>query len=687
MKQLPRLAVLAALAVVLGCGSGTAPTEGTTGDGVPAADEQATPPERWLVWLIDIRRRVEFPAAIVEVSDGKAELLDSLVGEADSISLADGEFHLRSTDEEQDTFDIVATGTSGELRGNAVIDGASSIWPIRLEPTEEKSLEALRPDSISGVDAFGEALSEPTPKGLEDFVKSRSTSAMALLASEALIAASQREELDDEAVRGRAAAYEKLAEKWGDRYVAYARVRSPLVLARVGYAPQLARKLADSAKEGLDEDLAKSWEPILDELDQKLAIAEATLALTGEDESARDDARTKLEAMVAEDSAMSEVAYLLAEDAERRGDKERALALYGEIVALPGLEASFWRAASSVDEEVELPSDRFDRLWKELRGEDATDEDRELFLSKRYEERAFVFADEEKRVEPSGNRVSLVELFTGTTCPPCVAADIAVGGVEKLYGHEEVVALRYHQHIPGPDPFANSATETRFAYYAALPPERTGTPTTIVNGEKILVAGGFDFAILSFETLLQALEPALFEKTDVVVTVEAEARSDKLRVKATAAGLPADAKGLRLRVVLAETLVRYPARNGVRLHEMVVRAMPAGVDGLALDGESGEFETTIDLPAMKAGLLKDLADTEEVRLANFPAKPMPFEGFHVVAFVQDDTTKAVLQAGAVEVEGKLVFEADGPALEPPSETPADEPKEQPAEEPAPAGIE
>lgn len=62
-------------------------------------------------------------------------------------------------------------------------------------------------------------------------------------------------------------------------------------------------------------------------------------------------------------------------------------------------------------------------------------------------------------------RAVLLELFTGATCPPCVAADLAFDGLQKAYKPSELVLLQYHMHIPGPDPMTNPDTEARWAYY------------------------------------------------------------------------------------------------------------------------------------------------------------------------------------------------------------------------------
>ena len=85
------------------------------------------------------------------------------------------------------------------------------------------------------------------------------------------------------------------------------------------------------------------------------------------------------------------------------------------------------------------------------------------------------------------DRVSLVELFTGAQCPPCVTADVAFDALGKTYKPSEVILLEYHLNIPRPDPLNNPDTEERAKYYGK---SIEGTPTMFVNGKVGPEAGG-----------------------------------------------------------------------------------------------------------------------------------------------------------------------------------------------------
>src|SRR5262245_27110853 len=88
------------------------------------------------------------------------------------------------------------------------------------------------------------------------------------------------------------------------------------------------------------------------------------------------------------------------------------------------------------------------------------------------------------------NRVVVVELFTGTECPPCVAADLAFDALNKTFQPTEAILLEYHEHIPALDPLTNADGEARMKYYREeFEAEVRGTPTTMFNGTQTACGG------------------------------------------------------------------------------------------------------------------------------------------------------------------------------------------------------
>ena len=91
----------------------------------------------------------------------------------------------------------------------------------------------------------------------------------------------------------------------------------------------------------------------------------------------------------------------------------------------------------------------------------------EAMLDRDYRERVPPFKAEvfKGRKAPS-DRAVVLELFTGTQCPPCVAAEAAFDALHKTYQPADLVLIQYHVHIPGPDPLANPDSQAlRWEYY------------------------------------------------------------------------------------------------------------------------------------------------------------------------------------------------------------------------------
>lgn len=246
------------------------------------------------------------------------------------------------------------------------------------------------------------------------------------------------------------------------------------------------------------------------------------------------------------------------------------------------------------------------------------------------------------------DRGVLVELFTGAQCPPCVAADLAFDAVEKTYAPADVILLQYHLHIPGPDPLTNEDNVSRSRYYDD---EVEGTPTVLFNGKLGAGGGGaVDDAKDKYKAYRDVIDPLLEKSPGVKLKAKAVRKGDKIDISAEASDLETPGEKVRLRLALVEEQVKYTGGNNLRFHHRVVRALPGGADGLALKDKTGKQEITVDLGHLKESLNKYL--NEFGKKASFPStsRPLDLKNLYVVAFVQNDATKEVLQAVQVKVE-------------------------------------
>jgi tetratricopeptide (TPR) repeat protein len=253
------------------------------------------------------------------------------------------------------------------------------------------------------------------------------------------------------------------------------------------------------------------------------------------------------------------------------------------------------------------------------------------------------------------DRVVLAEIFTGSGCPPCVGADIAFEGALDRYKGQELAVLMYHLHIPLPDPLANPSTDTRSKFYGIQ-----GVPAFYVDGVSDDQGGGS--AAMAAGIYKERIEPVvdkrLLAKAGAKVTLQAAMTGSAVSVKVQVGKPAVAAKRLRLQIALVEERVRYAGENGIRVHPMVVRSL-AGKDaqGFAIEpGKAMAIAHTFDIAKVVAEAKAHLDDFEARRSAGgskfaFSEKKHDIDTSRlvVVAFVQDEETKQILQAAYAKV--------------------------------------
>jgi hypothetical protein len=251
------------------------------------------------------------------------------------------------------------------------------------------------------------------------------------------------------------------------------------------------------------------------------------------------------------------------------------------------------------------------------------------------------------RKNPDANQVAVLELFTGAQCPPCVAADVAFDALLKSYSPKELILIQYHLHIPGPDPLTNADTVARAKYYGI-----NSTPSTLFNGQPhARGGGGMAQSELKYKQYVEFINPILEKKTEATVDARATRNGEKIDITVTVGGVRGD--DIKLRVLLVEENVKYVGGNQLRFHHQVVRAMPLGAEGVAITDNNFQKTLTVDLDGIRKNLTKYLDDyASNVRPFPKPDRPMELKSLKVIALVQNDETKEILQAVQVDVENK-----------------------------------
>jgi hypothetical protein len=301
-----------------------------------------------------------------------------------------------------------------------------------------------------------------------------------------------------------------------------------------------------------------------------------------------------------------------------------------------------------------------------------------------------------KRAAVEGGHTVLMELFTGSGCPPCVGGDLAVEGLLDSYSRADVVALAFDQHIPEPDPLANPDSVARATLYGVA-----STPSYVLDGKRLTVSGGGrDESEGFYNSFVKSVDKDAANPTGVQLHLTASsdagglvraqavvvtAGSQELMEKIVAAAPPEPVQGekkaapaaaataaatpgavvpaephLVLNFALVEDEVRYSGENGVRFHRMVVRSLAKPADGgFAVEPErTAILNATFNLEEISRKLLEYLDDyeTNNARFGRieFLTKDTTMQSSHlaVAAWVQDSVTHRVLQAAFVPVQAE-----------------------------------
>ncbi|MSR59165.1 MAG: hypothetical protein EXS05_16240 [Planctomycetaceae bacterium] len=619
---------------------------------IEAVPRRETPAGKW--FLVMSRQGSDFYIWLLDITQDKggayrAKLLESSRTMAAStlkeFSITDQDVGLTFLGD-NDEYVFRGRLDQGKVFGETVV-GGRMLMPTRLLATESSSLKQVaQPQTTGGREDFIAAISsDDSLEGFQKFVKRHSESPLALDAYADLIAHVKERGYDRKNFETLAKDYQAASAKWGPLFELKSQIDLGLSLSRTDFLPELALEYLTSAEQNFRDDAPGYWKTLIrSERGKRLLLGdkpEEGLALLNQ---------------IRSDSPFdADITWLLAKHADQQKEVDTAIDLYSEVVSLPLMERSIVESQSQGESKLprdQYPSRALGRLWKQKHGDT---KGLSAHLNEVYEQKLHAAA--EARLPPrkagEGTRVVLCELFTGSDCPPCVAADVATSLLETTYAQSEVIVLRYHQHIPGPDPLANDDTQERFEMYSG-----EGTPTLFVDGRMFPGAtGSMAEAPMIYKTLRTIIDPILNERTNLKLELTADANQGKLTVSAKAAGLETFPKQVRLRLAVAEDKIAFVAGNGVRFHEMIVRTMPAGVPGVKPDKGQLTFRGNIDLAKLKTKLLKGLAGVERETQSEFEQKPLDLKALHLVAFLQNDETGEILQAAAIAVSGSTAIAA------------------------------
>lgn len=620
------------------------------------------------------KKSEEKPAAVELLSKGAEIAPGKIISSKATEKTVEFEESLLNDGEE-----FVRLNFQGKLDGVAILGTISfnneSSTPALLLPTTEKDLSRIKePMPSPGAQELMQAMqSKDAFEQLNDFTQKMKTVPLTMDAYPALVAIALSQNKDAKTLEEIINRYIETAGIWGKRQQVSSLISVGSMLARSDSDSSLAKKYLDQADKLIKEGVKplKGW-------DLDMALAKARVGLKSDNKEQIQEAGKLLQAEEKKHPHNRELLTELVNYEKSHGSVDKAIDHLGILAGSPlsGRERNLHFASKQNPEAVkfEHPRDTLTALWKEKHG---STEGLDEYLTKSFKRFLQGYVSKEaKDVDlKKGNRVSLIELFTGASCPPCVAADLATGVVEASFPESKVIVLRYHQHIPAPDPLTNTDSEARFILY-----NHRGTPSTNLNGQMVPgVAGGVEQVETSYQQILEALIPALSENTDVKIDLSAVAKGGKLDLKANVTGTDKIKEPLRLVAVLAEDELHFEAPNGINVHDMIVRSMLSEPTGFpAVDGKLS-LTKSVPLSDFKGRLTDYLSAYEERSNANFTGAPLALEKLHFVVFVQGELSKDVFQVASVPVSGMLEYKTakPKPAPEKTKPTPAPKPTEKP----------
>jgi tetratricopeptide (TPR) repeat protein len=620
--------------------------------GADAGFPTATRPTLEGRWLLHFAERGgEIPGWLLELAPSEdrltAKLLDSTLDNnaLKSANYADSRLTL-VFEVPGAEFQFSGTWNDGRLRG-VLTSTMGAVAPGWLVPTEAQSLATMREAKpAAGNDELKEALESDQPLAeLLRFVRRKGQLPLALDAYQSLIPLATTGMESAERLQTVIEAYEATAAGWGEPLRQRAQVEALLNLARSGKFPELGLELAGRTIPQMTAESPAGWRLVASRSKGQLLLQAGRT----------DEALACLREVHDEFPLDAEATWALAQHAQQQGRLEDSLELLGELTVLPGLEAGLLAltarrelSAGGKPPPQLVPSKLVEKTWKVLQRDPAELSNwlDELFLKKMR-----ALGGEPQSRTGNGNRVVLAELFTGAQCAPCVAADLSLGAIEGVFDRSQLIVLRYHQHTPGSDPLASPDTLQRFEQYGG-----SGTPSVYLNGRPVEgVGGSILLAPAVIPRLKTQIAAQLSATTPYSLKLAARVRDPRGLIDLEAEGLGAERfpPEVRLHLALAEQRIPMLAKNGIRVHEMVVRLCPGEIAGLKPEAGRLKYTGGVNLADQRERVASYLEFIEKESSEKFDKKPIDLTRLIFVGWLQRSDTGEILQAASIPLEGEL----------------------------------
>ena len=351
----------------------------------------------------------------------------------------------------------------------------------------------------------------------------------------------------------------------------------------------------------------------------------------------------------------AEAQKLLEESYAAAPSDAKVAAALGELAVKSGDDAKamdYLISARLTGRAPDTANQEFETLYK--KGHKGSLDGLEAMLDTEYRKRFPnpIHMEAYKPTEKRSDRMVLAEVFTGAGCGPCAGADVAFDAAMERYPRKDLAVVMYHVHIPRPDPMTITETTARYKSYG-----ENGVPAYAIDGKKNTGGDSRTMAQWVFDRFQKDLETDLETAAEARVKIDASLSGSTVKVSAAVDNVKSESKDLKVQIVLVEKEIHYLGENGIRFHPMVVRAFGGEKgEGYKIEANGkGTFDASFDLEGTGKDIRKQL---DEYEAKGHRGEPFKFSAkkdqidpadLAVVAFVQDDKTRHVLQAAYVDL--------------------------------------
>lgn len=532
----------------------------------------------------------------------------------------------------------------GSVNGN-LIGGKRMCVPARLVRPKEQALQEMpKPHLVEGIHDFTEVMDAGAEwDSLVRFIEEHPGSPVIPNAIYTLAMQAGPRQISTEKLEELFGLIDQSTSMWGERLQDFVRLNALLQLSSDYRNPELIEEMFASLEGKFEEPVWKAHaEFFMETLQKDVELCNLVDAIRQADGNDRNEIIEQLQQKLEENRFNVKLLVATAETLADVSDKQSAIEWYQKLVAVPGMEERYRAIYERFANEMQRPSSRLAELWKEVHGsedglQESLEREFEVLLSS-YQ------VPEIELPDPNGKQV-LIELFTGTACPPCIAPDLAFTVVRDRLPQDRVILLQYHVHVPAIDPLTCQESQARYGYY-----NPSGVPTAIVNGRVHENLAGDASAVPG---VLQLLVDEVVEELSAQATMQIDAKVTPAAdgTSTFEATVKADeiSDRWRLHAALAESEVRYRGYNGVPVHNMVVRKLFTPSQGQEPAGDSLTIQGSIDPAAIRKDLKKQMDVLRERREIQFADGPLDLDDLVLVVFVQDVQNRRVRQVVSVPV--------------------------------------